>query len=264
MLGIVVALPWELKSLTHERIPLGEWRGITENVMIALSGMGAERAYAAASVLVRHGATALMGWGCAAALEARLRAGGLILPERIIGINGKVYRPDADWHRRLYQRLSLTMPVETSPVAETDVILRSATEKRALRERTQAAASDMESAAAARLAGEVRRPFIAVRAIADTASTDLPQALFTAITSHGCVGIEKLLARALFHPSDCLKLARLAVQLNAAQKTLAASREVVLESSPLGSIPYERSRTLKPAAVFTGLHREMRDCKKKE
>lgn len=264
MLGIVVALPWELKSLTDEKIPVGEWRGVTENVRITVSGMGAERAYAAASALVQRGVTALISWGCAAALDSRLETGSLILPERIIGIKGEVYRVEAAWHRSLYGELSLTMPVVTSPVAETDVILRSAAEKRALCERTHAAASDMESAATARAAIEARCPFIAVRAIADTAFTDLPQGLFAAITPQGRVDIEKLLARALFHPGDCLKLVRLAVQLNAAQKTLVATRTIVFESSPLGSVGQERSRAAKHSAVVARLHRGMRECKKEK
>jgi adenosylhomocysteine nucleosidase len=264
MLGIVVALPWELKSLTDEKIPVGEWREVTENVRITVSGMGAERAYAAASALVRGGVTALISWGCAAALESRLKTGGLILPERIIGINGEVYRVEAGWHRRLYGELSLTMPVVTSPVAETDVILGSAAEKRALHGRTHAAASDMESAATARVAIEARLPFIAVRAIADTAVTDLPQGLFAAITPQGRIDVKKLLARVLFHPGDCLKLVRLAAQLNAAQKTLAATRTIVFESEPLGSVGQERSRAAKPSAAVAGLHRGMRECKEKK
>ena len=49
MLGIVVSLSWELKSLTRQTIPVGTWRAITDNTLVALSGIGAERAYAAGS-----------------------------------------------------------------------------------------------------------------------------------------------------------------------------------------------------------------------
>ena len=84
MLGIVVSLPWELKSLTRETIPIGAWKAISANILVALSGIGAERAYTAGSVLVSQGATALLSWGYAAALDDRLKAGCLLLPERII------------------------------------------------------------------------------------------------------------------------------------------------------------------------------------
>ena len=51
MLGIVVSLPWELKSLTRQAIPAGTWKAITEDTLVALSGIGAERAYAAAYLI---------------------------------------------------------------------------------------------------------------------------------------------------------------------------------------------------------------------
>ena len=91
MLGIVVSLPRELKSLTRQAIPVGAWRAITDNTLVALSGIGAERAYTAGAVLVSQGATALLSWGCAAALDDRVRPGCLILPERIIGANGEIH-----------------------------------------------------------------------------------------------------------------------------------------------------------------------------
>ena len=262
MLGIVVALPWELKSLTPKRIPVGRCLGIADDVVIAVSGMGAGRACTAASVLVQRGAAALISWGCATGLERRLTPGMLILPERVIGIDGQIYQADASWHRRLYGRLSPQMSVETTPVAETNIILVGPAEKRALHERTEAGASDMETAAIARIAGEARRPFIAVRAVADTASTELPQSLFSAITPHGQIAIKKLLALAPFHRGDCLKIARLGLQVAAARKTLAFSRKFVFQTSPFESVGEEENSGAAPA-VFAGLHPQAHNCKKK-
>ena len=91
MLGIVVSLSRELKSLTRQTIPVGTWRAISDDTLVALSGIGAERAHKAGSVLVSQGATALLSWGFAAALDDRLHAGCLILPERIIGANGEIH-----------------------------------------------------------------------------------------------------------------------------------------------------------------------------
>jgi len=228
MLGIVVALSWELKSLTRQMIPVGASRAITANILVALSGIGAERAYTAASLLVTQGATALLSWGCAAALDDRLKAGSLILPERIIGANGEIYLVSTERHRRLYQTLSLKLPVHTNPLVESDAIVTTSAERRALAERTQAAATDMESAAQARLAKEYRLPFIAIRSIVDTASTDSPEKVLKALTPQGRISVWKLLTSSFLLPADWIKIVELGIQFYAAQKTLKKTRDLVL------------------------------------
>src|SRR4030095_6403214 len=99
MLGIVVSLSRELKSLTHQTIPVGSWKAIPDNALAALSGIGADRAYMAGSVLVSQGATALLSWGCAAALDDRVSPGCLILPKSIIGENGAIHWVSTAWPR---------------------------------------------------------------------------------------------------------------------------------------------------------------------
>ena len=99
MLGIVVSLSRELRSLTRQRIAVGAWKAIADNTLVALSGIGAERAYTAGALLVSKGATALLSWGCAAALDDRLRPGCLILPERIIAANGEIHKVNTEWHQ---------------------------------------------------------------------------------------------------------------------------------------------------------------------
>ena len=229
MLGIVVSLPRELKSLTRQTIPVGAWKAITDNTLVALSGIGAERAHTAGAVLVSQGAKALLSWGCAAALDDRVSAGCLILPERIIGTNGEIHRVNTEWHRRLYQTLESKHPVRTDTLVETDAIMKTPAEKRALAERTQAAATDMESAAQARLAKEHGLPFIAVRAIVDTSSTDIPENVLKALDPEGNVNLWKLLTGTM--PKDWIKIVRLGIQFNAAQRTLKKTRKLVLDSS---------------------------------
>jgi adenosylhomocysteine nucleosidase len=229
VLGIVVSLPFELKSLTRETIPVGGWRAITDDTVVALSGMGAERAYAAASVLVSQGATALLSWGFAAALDDCLSAGSLILPERVIGKRGETYVVSDDWHRHLYEELRSKVRVRTDALAESDAIVKTSAEKRALAKRTQAAATDMESAAQARLAKESRLAFLVVRAIVDTASTEIPDSVFLALGAQGHVSFWKLLANACLRPADWVTLLQLGMQFKCAQKTLIKTRALVLE-----------------------------------
>jgi adenosylhomocysteine nucleosidase len=231
MLGIVVSLPRELKSLTRQTIPVGAWKAITDSTLVALSGIGAERAYAAGAVLVSQGATALLSWGCAAALDDHASPGCLILPERIIGASGEIYLVNTEWHRRLYQKLRSKHRVRIQALAESDAIMKTSAEKRTLAKRTQAAATDMESAAQARLARERGLPFMAIRAVVDTVSTDIPENVLKALDPQGNINVWKLLTRTYLSPADWVKIIQLGIQFNAAQKSLKKTRALVLDSS---------------------------------
>jgi adenosylhomocysteine nucleosidase len=231
MLGIVVSLPRELKGLTRQPIPVGTWRAITNNTLVALSGMGAERAYRAGAVLVSQGAKALLSWGCAAALDERISPGCLIIPERIIGASGEIHKVNTEWHQRLYQILERKYPVHTGALVESDAIMKTAAEKWALAKRTQAAATDMESAAQARVAQEHELPFVALRAIVDTVSTDIPENVLKALDPQGNISVWKLLASSYLAPADWLKIVQLGIQFSAARRTLKKTRKLVLDAS---------------------------------
>jgi adenosylhomocysteine nucleosidase len=232
MLGIVVALPGELKSLTREKIAPGSWNAIAPRTLVALSGIGAERARDAAALLIAQGATALMSWGYAAALDERLSAGCLVLPERLIGADGESYPVAVEWHERLYLASAFKLPVWTGALVESASVVATAAEKRDLAERTGAAATDMESAAHARVAAERRLPYVAVRSILDTAATEIPEVVLQARDAHGGVDIAKVLG-ACRSPADWIELFRLAGQLRAAQRTLKRARRFAIDSSPV-------------------------------
>lgn len=231
MLGVVVALPWELKSLTRQTMPAGTWKALTPETLVVLSGIGAERAYEAGSVLISHGATALLSWGYAAALDDRLKAGCLLLPERVLGANGETYPIDGEWHQRLYQALESKLPVRTDALVQSEAVVKTPDEKRALWHRTHAAATDMESAAHARAAEQHGLPFLAVRSILDTASTDIPDTVLQALDAEGDVDLARLLIGACHAPADWIKMARLAIQFRAAQRTLKKTKAFVFDRS---------------------------------
>jgi adenosylhomocysteine nucleosidase len=231
MLGIVVSLPQELKGLTRQSIPMGTWRAITDNTLVALSGMGAERAHRAGAVLVSQGAKALLSWGCAAALDDRTRPGRLIIPERIIGASGEIHKVNAEWHQRLCKTLEHKHPVHTEALVESDAIIKTAAEKRALAKRTHAAATDMESAAQARLAQQHGIPFMAIRAIVDTVSTDIPENVLKALDPQGNISVWKLFTSSYLVPRDWMKIVQLGIQFSAARRTLRKTRKLVVDAS---------------------------------
>ena len=225
MLGIVVALPWELKTLTRQTILMGTCRRISGDTLVALSGIGAKRAYAASELLVSRGATALLSWGCAAALDDRLKPGTVMLPERVISATGESYPVSVEWHRQLHQTLSAKYPVRTDALLESETIVNTPDAKRTLAQRTQGVATDMESGAQARLARARRMPFVVVRVIVDTASTQIPENVMRALDSR----------RWSFAPAaasaDGMAMMKLGMQFNATRKTLKQASALVLAAS---------------------------------
>jgi adenosylhomocysteine nucleosidase len=231
MLGIIVSLPWELKSLTRQTLAVGTCRRITDDTLVALSGIGAERAYTAGILLISRGATALLSWGCAAALDDRLEAGSVVLPKRVIGSTGENYPVNVEWHRRLCETLSAKYTVCTDALIESATIVKTRNAKLILAQRTQAIATDMESGAQARLAHARRMPFVVVRTIIDTAATQLPEDVMRALDHRGDIKAGCFIAGALFRPADWIPLMKLAIRFNAARKTLKKASAPVLDAS---------------------------------
>lgn len=231
MLGIVVSLSWELKSLTRRSIRVGACRQISDDILVALSGIGPERAHAAAELLLSQGATGLLSWGFAAALDDGLKPGSVMLPERVISTTGESYPVSAEWHHRLYQILSAQLPTATEALIESEMIVKRPDAKRILARQTQAAATDMESGAQARLALDRRMPFAVVRVISDTASSPIPDIVMQTLDPSGAVNVQKCLVRAVLRPADGIAMMRLAIQFNAARRSLKRTSALVLEAS---------------------------------
>ena len=231
MLGTVVSLSWELKTLTRQSLRVGSCRRISNDTLVALSGMGAERAHAAGELLLSEGATGLLSWGFAAALDDSVKPGTVIVPERVISATGESYPVSAEWHCRLYQALSAQLPVVTRALLESEMIVNRPDAKRILSGRTQAVATDMESGAQARLALARRVPFAVVRVVSDTASSEIPESVMQALDSSGSFNIGSFLMRALVRPADGIAIAKLAIQFAAARRSLKTASALVLEAS---------------------------------
>ena len=97
--GIVVALPEELSTLTSKKIDKGCCVFITDTIVLAYSGAGADNARAASELLIAQGATRLISWGCAAALSESLKPGDLVLADTLIDAEGTQIGIHPDWHR---------------------------------------------------------------------------------------------------------------------------------------------------------------------
>jgi len=219
-LGIITALPAEQRTLSTHRIASGEWIRLTDNTLLALFGAGPERAAAAGRRLIDEGVRALLSWGCAAGLDSALVPGALVLPETLIAADDRVLDVDPTWHRRLHRCISEYFVVHTGSVVESRHLVVTAAEKAALFDRFGGVALDMESVAIAQFAADNGIPFVAIRAIADPAESDLPRSVARALNSHGNIDLRKLFSYALAHPAEFGRLLRLGSHFNAARKTL--------------------------------------------
>jgi adenosylhomocysteine nucleosidase len=219
-LGIIAALPAEQRTLSTHRIASGEWIGLSDNTLLALSGAGPERAAAAGRRLIEEGVNALLSWGCAAGLESTLVPGSLVLPKTLTAADGRLHSVDSTWHQRLHRCLSERFVVHTGSVVESRHLVVEATEKTALFDRFRGIALDMESVAIAQLAAENGIPFVAIRTVADPADSNLPQSVAQAMDHRGDIDLRKLLWYTLAHPAEFPRLLRLGRHFHAAQRTL--------------------------------------------
>src|SRR3712207_6280195 len=139
-LGLVAALEPEMRAFAGRRPHTGSVQHLPDGVVACTSGMGADRATEAAKRLVEIGATALVSWGCAAALDPSLKPGALLLPTHVVASDGHIFAVDTAWHTRLAEQTRDAFDVHTDALAESGHVLASATEKQALRAKSGAAA----------------------------------------------------------------------------------------------------------------------------
>ncbi|TRW90871.1 phosphorylase [Candidatus Methylobacter oryzae] len=218
--GIVVALPEELSTLTSKKIGKGCCVFISDKIVLAYSGAGADNARAASELLIAQGAAQLVSWGCAAALTEFLIPGDLVLADTLIDAEANQIRIHNDWFELAKNLLSTRLKIHTGSLAESLGIVAAAADKKHLHTQTGAIAVDMESIAVAKVARQNNVPFIAIRTIADPAGMDLPKAINHSLNDQGDIVLAKLLLFLALHPAELPGLIKLGLHFNAAKNTL--------------------------------------------
>jgi len=225
VVGVVVALPAEARCLVNRRVPFGHAVAVSPQMRICLGGIGARSAEASCQVLLSTGATALVSWGVAAGLDPSLSAGTLVVAWQIANSEGALATPQVAarasqaWADRVASRLAGRARVARGSVVSADHMLRTVADKRVAAE-TGAAAADMETAAVAAIAQSAAVPWIALRAIADTAHVTLPPSVLRAIDQTGRVRVGHLVRALVQRPEDVLQLPALARGFRAALRVL--------------------------------------------
>jgi hopanoid-associated phosphorylase len=216
--GIITAMRVEAGCITQRRLPFNKPISLGENGAIWLSGMGADAAREAAEGLKTFGATALMSFGFAGALEPSLNPGDLVLPEFIH--TGRLLEVDLSWRDSLRERLPADLSVAGGILTSSVDVLTSGTAKRELALATGACAVDMESGAVAEAAVQAGIPFLAIRAISDPVEFSPPPVLLGVVRPDGRADLARLLPLLLRRALSVSTLLRLAAGSRAASSTL--------------------------------------------
>ena len=211
----------EARSLIKKIIITDEMIPMPGGGVIQLSGTGAQRAEQAANHLLKHGAAALLSWGTAGGLAPNVPPGSLVIPSVVIGADQSSYPTHPAWHERLFHRLKGCVDLYQGTLTESTTVLKSSTEKRILFERTGAIAVDMESCSVAGVAQKACVPFMAIRAISDSADMTVPQVSLDAVDEFGQINVRRLIKGLSKHPLDLFPMIRLGRNFRSAQATLA-------------------------------------------
>jgi len=225
--GVVAALAAEARALRPGRAQIGTPLAVDTDVLLCVSGIGPAAAHAASEALLAAGATALVSWGVAAGLAGTASPGTLVLADRVVDLSSPLNPAElwsaAEWTDRIAAHLPTSIHVLRGPISATDRVLSTHADKLAAGSRGGGAvAADMESAAVARVANRAGIPWIAIRAVSDTADTGLPLALAGAIDTTGRVRLTRLAAGLARRPAELLQLPALATGFAAAIRTLRA------------------------------------------
>ncbi len=209
----------------------------SERLIICVGGVGAKNATSASQLAHSKGATTLIRWGCAGALDPQLSAGDLVLPNQICNQDGLSIDSSGHLSQQLQGLISTEISVHRGRLTQAPSMITTASQKLNLFKSSTAIAVDMESYSIGKYAQQHQLDFIAVRTIADEAQTNLPQPILAAIDSAGNINNSKVLLNSLLQPWTILPLLRIGLHFNKAQKTLSTLADKLnqLELHPIQS-----------------------------
>lgn len=175
--------------------------------------------------LVAGGATHLVSFGIAGALDPSLQPGDLLLATQVVMPDGAVVETDTTWREQITAKID---SARLASIAGASSAVATAAAKASLFRSSGAAAIDMESHHVATAAQHHKLPFIVIRAIADTAVDELPPAALVGLNKEGRPAIGAVLLSLIRNPFQLPALLRLAGRSNIALKALLCGRAGLL------------------------------------
>jgi adenosylhomocysteine nucleosidase len=164
-------------------------------------------------------AECLVSFGIAGALAPGLKPGDIVLSTEVIDDDKRWL--STDLLRPQLAELTKRIGATEGPVLGAQTVLATQADKRRAWEETGAIAVDLESVVVARAGAALGIPFIVLRAIADTASRDLPPAALVSLKADGNPDIGQVLASVLRRPHQLPSLFAVAREARRALSALA-------------------------------------------
>jgi len=187
MLGILCGL--ESEAALARRI---------DGAAVACAAARPQKARWLARELVKKGATRLLSFGIAGALEPGLPIGSLVIGTEVASTDGKWDCENA-WANELSRKLP---EAHCGGVWGSEVIVPTAREKDTLYRKSRCLIVDMESQAAAQVAKESGLPFGVLRAVCDTSVMEVPPIVMAAIAADGHIDYLRALMNIVRHPAQ--------------------------------------------------------------
>jgi adenosylhomocysteine nucleosidase len=205
MLGILCGLDAEAKIARH-----------IAGADIVCGAAVPQKSRALARELVKRGATQLMSFGVAGALDAALPVGALIVGTKVISPSG-AWDCETAWGDRLAERLPMAI---RGGVWGSETLVPTAAEKIGLYQKTGCVIVDMESQCAAEVAMEANLPLAVVRVVCDEANHNVPSLVMEAINPDGSTNYLSVVASLLKDPSQTLDLLKVGRSMAKALRVL--------------------------------------------
>lgn len=244
--GILVAVEEELAAIL-DRVPQAEKRSVGgiplyhgylggHPVVVAKSGMGRERARAAARLMIqRHSPSCLLVVGFAAALSADIPPGTVIIADSVVDDEASFaseLMPDSLLIEGLksiqLEQARVGQLITVSQIARTPEQKNAAASRR-----PNAVALDMESAGAALVAHIAEIPWVVVRAVTDGPTDRLPLPFERFVSrSSGEVNRVRLAGAVLLQPWKLSALLKLGERSKLAAENLAGFLEAYIKTLP--------------------------------
>ena len=224
-IGIVSALAIELAEFLSRCQRVNHYKGEFtfrggryDGIRIAVveSGLGYARARRATTALIEaHTPKWVLSCGFSGALIPEMKVGHIAVADSIVDQHGQEQRQSAPFPANPDQGLFV------GRLLTADEMIRTVAEKESLAEKHQAIAVDMESLAVAQVARDHKTPFMAVRAISDDMSADLPSEILSIIGSTGAVRVGAALGSLVKRPGSFKDMMHLRENAHSASKSLA-------------------------------------------
>ena len=210
-LGIIAALPAEAKCFQINELNFETPIEIEKNVFLCISGIGYESSLNATKKLVKLNVDGLVSWGIAGAISHSINSGDMVIARSVIN-HRNIYSTSREWQKKIISHFKdSSYKIFNGDVVSTEKICTSFEEKIKLFRKTKALAIDMESAGIAEIAMASNLDFIIIRAIADNADSNIPEAVIKNIDNFGRINIGRFLVYCLFHPAQIYELILLAI-----------------------------------------------------